>query len=241
MYSREEVKAITDKVINMAKADAVEVEFTGGERSATRFANSNITANMVQYDRNLSVTVLRRHAARRRPRRATSTMRRSRRRSRTRRSERGEARENPEALPLIEGPQDYIPVDAALPSGVNFGPAERAQMVKQSLDICQKKGVIGSGYIPKTHQTTCTANSKGLFAYYQYAEASFILTCRTQDGGGSGWAGITGIKDVSLIDAARADRGRRPTRRSRARSRARSSPAATRRSSSRAPTRASCR
>ncbi len=57
MYSREEVKAITDKVIGMAKADAVEVDFSGGERSATRFANSNITANMVQYDRNLSVTV----------------------------------------------------------------------------------------------------------------------------------------------------------------------------------------
>ena len=161
MYSREEVKAITDKVINMAKADAVEVEFSGGERSATRFANSNITANMVQFDRNLSVTVyVGTRSARRR--RATSTTRRSRRRWRMRRSERQEARENPEALPLIEGPQDYVPVDAALPSGVNFGPAERARMVKQSLDVCQKKGVIGSGYIPKIHQTTCTANSKGL-------------------------------------------------------------------------------
>ena len=117
-----------------------------------------------------------------------------------------EARENAEALPLIEGPQDYVPVDAALPSGVNFGPAERARMVKQSLDICEKKGVIGSGYIPKIHQTTCTANSKGLFAYYQYAEASFILTCRTKDGGGSGWAGITGIKDVSHDRRGRADR-----------------------------------
>jgi predicted Zn-dependent protease len=61
--------------------------------------------------------------------------------------------------------------------------------------------VIGSGYIPKVHQTTCSANSKGLFAYYQYAEASFILTCRTPDGGGSGWAGLTGIKDVARIDA----------------------------------------
>src|SRR5690349_10618963 len=57
MYSREEVKAITDKVIDMAKADAVEVEFNGGERSATRFANSNITANMVQFDRNVAITV----------------------------------------------------------------------------------------------------------------------------------------------------------------------------------------
>ena len=57
MYSRDEVKAITDKLINMAKADAVEVDFSGGERSATRFANSTITANMVQFDRQVSVTV----------------------------------------------------------------------------------------------------------------------------------------------------------------------------------------
>ena len=200
MYSRDEVKAITDKVINMAKADAVEVEFSGGERSATRFANSNITANMVQYDRNLSVTV---YVG---TRSATASTRdfddaslKTAVDDAQKRAQ--EARENPEALPIIEGPQTYLPVDAALPGTVDFGPAERARMVKQSLDICQKKGVIGSGYIPKTYQTTCTANSKGLFAYYQYAEASFILTCRTKDGGGSGWAGLTGIKDISQINA----------------------------------------
>lgn len=202
MYSREEVKAITDKVINMAKADAVEVDFSGGERSATRFANSNITANIVQYDRNLSVTV--RYGTKT----ATATTRefdddslRTAVEDAQKRAQ--EARENAELQPLVEGPQEYVQVDAALPSGVNFGPAERGQMVKQSLDICQKKGVVGSGYIPKTHLTTCTANSKGLFAYYQYAEAGFILTCRTKDGGGSGWAGVTGVKDTSLIDAAR--------------------------------------
>jgi predicted Zn-dependent protease len=200
MYSREEVKAITDKVINMAKADAVEVDFSGGERSATRFANSNITANMVQYDRNLSVTV---YVGTRSATASTRDFDDESLKTAVADAQKraAEARENPEAQPLIEGPQDYVQVDAALGSGVNFGPAERARMVKQSLDVCQKKGVIGSGYIPKVHQTTCTANSKGLFAYYQYAEASFILTCRTKDGGGSGWAGTTGIKDVSLINA----------------------------------------
>jgi hypothetical protein len=30
-----------------------------------------------------------------------------------------------------------------------------------------------------------------------------ILTCRTPDGRGSGWAGITGVKDLSLIDPVR--------------------------------------
>ncbi len=202
MYSREEVKAITDKVMNMSKADAIEVDFNGGERSATRFANSNITANIVQFDRNLNVTV---HVGSRSASASTrefddeslkNAVADAHKRAQ-------EARENPEAVPLIEGPQQYIEVDAALPSAVAFGPAARAQMVKQSLDICQKKGVIGSGYIPKVHQTTATANSKGLFAYHQYAEASFILTCRTKDGGGSGWAGSTGIKDVSQIDAAK--------------------------------------
>ncbi|MBL0170287.1 MAG: hypothetical protein IPP90_06065 [Gemmatimonadaceae bacterium] len=50
MYTREQVKAITDKVIDMAKADTVEVQFTGGERSGTRWANSSITTNLLQFD-----------------------------------------------------------------------------------------------------------------------------------------------------------------------------------------------
>ena len=202
MYSRDEVKAITDKVLDMAKGDAVEVDFTGGERSATRFANSNITANMVQFDRNVTVTV---HVGARSASASTRELDDASLKTMVEDAQKraAAARENPDALPLVEGPQDYVAVDAALSSGVNFGPAERAKMVKQSLDVCQKKGVVGSGYIPKVHLATCTANSKGLFAYYQYAEASFILTCRTEDGGGSGWAGLTGIKDVSAIDAAR--------------------------------------
>src|SRR5919109_1400496 len=200
MYSRDEVKAITDKVMDMAKADAIEVDFTGGERSATRYANSNITANIVQYDRNLNVTVYyggRSASASTREfddESLKTTVADAQKRAQ-------EARENPDAMPLVEGPQQYIDVDAVLPSAVNFGPADRARMVKQSLDVCQKKGVVGSGYIPKVHLATCTANSKGLFAYYQYAEAGFILTCRTKDGGGSGWSGITGVKDVARINA----------------------------------------
>jgi predicted Zn-dependent protease len=198
MYSREEVKAITDRVIDMAKVDAVEVEFSGGERSATRFANSNITANMAQFDRSVSITV---HVG---SKSGTTTVRdfddaTLKQGVEDARKRAEQARENTEPVVLV-GPQEYEPVDAVLPSGVNYGPAERARAVRQSLDICDKKGVLGSGFIPKVHQTTCSANSKGLFAYYQYAEAGFILTVRTKDGTGSGWAGITGVKDTGLID-----------------------------------------
>ena len=200
MYSREEVKAITDKVINMAKADAVEVDFSGGERSATRFANSTITANMVQFDRQVIVTVyLGTRTGSASTRQLDDASLQQMVKEATEAAEK--AREQTDLQPMVEGPQQYEPVDAALPSAVNFGPAERARLAKQSIDVSDKMGTVGSGFIPKTHQTTCSANSKGLFAYYQVAEASFILTCRTTDATGSGWAGTTGIKDVSTIDA----------------------------------------
>jgi len=200
MYSREEVKAITDKVLNMAsKATDAEVDFSGGERSATRFANSTITANMVQFDRQVSVTVYQgTRSGSASTRQFDDASFEQMVKNAMAAAEKG--RENANMQPLL-GPQKYTEVDAALPSAVNFGPAERARLAKQSIDVSDKMKTVGSGYIPKTYQTNCTANSKGLFAYYQVAEASFILTCRTTDGGGSGWAGTTGIKDVSTIDA----------------------------------------
>jgi predicted Zn-dependent protease len=198
MYSREQVKAITDKIFNMAQGADVEVNLTGSERSGTRWANSTITTNLIQYDRQLTLTV--RVGAKV----GSATTRDF--------SDNGlkeavaealaEAKGNADSenLPALLGPQTYIPVDATLPGGVNFGPRERAMMVKTSSDICEKRGVLGSGYIPKTHQTNCTANTKGLFAYYAVAETAFILTCRMPDGSGSGWAGTTGIKDPAMID-----------------------------------------
>jgi predicted Zn-dependent protease len=199
MFSREEVKTITDKIFNMAKADAVEVDVSGTERSGTRWANSTITTNLVQYDRQLTITV-------RVGQKQASGFTRDFSDASLQSTIDGaiaSAKDNPDNanLPELLGAQDYIEVDAALPSGVNFGPRERALMVKESLDVSERMGTVGSGYIPKTYNTSCTANSRGLFAFYSYAEAGFVLTCRTPDGTGSGWAGITGIKDISQIDA----------------------------------------
>lgn len=199
MYTREQAREIVDKVMNMATADAVEVNLTGGERSGTRWANSSITTNLVQYDRQVTVTV-------RLGQKSGSADTRDFSDSGLKAmvdealSEARQARDNPN-LPELLGAQDYVPVDAALPDLVNFGPGERARMVKDSIDLAEKKGVLGAGYIPKIDQTTVTANSKGLFAYYRVAEAGFVLTCRMPDGSGSGWAGTTGIKDLRMIDA----------------------------------------
>lgn len=199
-YSNDEVKAITDKVLNMCKADAVEITFSGGERSATRFANSSITANLVEHDQEVQITVYygKKTAS------ATTHQFDDDSLKRTIEAVQALARrkpDNPEAMPPVSGPQPYVEIDAALPSAVNFGPAERAKMVKASTDICEKKGVLGAGYIPKFDWVDARANSAGLFSYFHYADASFILTCRTPDQTGSGWAGTTGVKDIARMDA----------------------------------------
>lgn len=199
-YSKDEVKAITDKVLNMCKADAVEIAFSGGERSATRFANSSITANLVEHDQEVQITVYygKKTAS------ATTHQFDDDSLKRTIEAVQALARrkpDNPEAMPPVSGPQPYLEIDAALPSAVNFGPAERAKMVKASTDICEKKGVLGAGYIPKFDWVDARANSAGLFSYFHYADASFILTCRTPDQTGSGWAGTTGVKDIASMDA----------------------------------------
>jgi predicted Zn-dependent protease len=57
MYRRDEIKALTDKVLDMANADAVELSVDGGERAGARFANSTITTTLVQYDQQLTISL----------------------------------------------------------------------------------------------------------------------------------------------------------------------------------------
>lgn len=198
MYTRDQVKAITDKVIDMAKADATQVQFTGGERSGTRWANSSITTNLVQFDLNVTVQV-----------RVGNKVGNASTRDTTDKglkamvdealAEANAAQETPN-LPEWLGAQQYIEVDSALPNMVKVGPAERGRMVKESIDLTAARGVVGAGYMPKNDVATCTANSKGLFAYYRSADLGFVLTCRMPDGSGSGFGAISGVKDFSMID-----------------------------------------
>ena len=198
MYSREQVKTITDKIFNMSGTDSTEVNFSSSERSGTRFANSSISANLVQYDQQLTITA---HIGAKTGSANTRDFTdESLRQTMAEAQAAASAAADRQNVPELLGAQTYIEVDAALPSAKNFDPAARAKMVRTSIDISKKMGTVGSGYIPKMHRTDCQANSKGLFAFEEVAEASFILTCRMPDGSGSGWAGTTGIKDISMID-----------------------------------------
>ena len=109
-YSKDEVKQITDKVLNMCKADAVEVRFSGGERSATRFANSSITANLIEHDQEITIVV------RYGQRSASATTHQTDDDTLKRTIDAVQALaqrkpDNPELMPLVKPPQNYVEVD----------------------------------------------------------------------------------------------------------------------------------
>jgi predicted Zn-dependent protease len=201
MITRDEAKAVNDKILNMAsgKSDAAEVNLTASERSGTRWANSSITVNLTQYDRNATVTV----------RKGNKTGNASTRdwsdaglqKMVDEAVKEAEAANELPSLPELLGAQEYIPVDGAATDMIKLGPLERARWVRDSIDMAQRKGVLGAGFIPKNDAATLNANSKGLFAYYRTADIGFILTCRMADGTGSGWSGTMGVKDPRQVDA----------------------------------------
>ena len=90
-----------------AKADGAEVTFDGGERSGTRYANSSITANLVQYDRQVGIT------ARVGQKSGTSSTREFDDESLKAMVDEAidaakKARDNPNLPPLVKGPQNYV-------------------------------------------------------------------------------------------------------------------------------------
>ena len=134
---------------------------TGSERSGTRWANSTITVNLVEFDRQLTITV------RIGQKTASVTTRDF--------SDAALQASVDERSPTQGAARLPEPARAARRTDLHSGrrgvavrrelrPRERALMVKESIDICEKRGVLGAGYIPKMYQTNCTANTKGLFA-----------------------------------------------------------------------------
>ena len=81
---------------------------------------------------------------------------------------------------------------------MNFGPAERARMVKDSIDLAEKKGVLGAGFIPKSRPDDLHRELEGTVRLLSRGGGrDSSLTCRMPDGSGSGWAGHRpGIKDT---------------------------------------------
>jgi predicted Zn-dependent protease len=186
LWTKEQAKALTDKVLAISKAEETEVTLNGIDNANLRFARNTATTSGASSGYNLAIT------ARFGKRAGTTTTSEFDAASLERAVRAAEeiaklSPENPEAMPAL-GPQTYTPGKAFFDDAAAASPEWRAASVESALTLSQKHDVVSAGFVETMAAVQAVANSKGLFAYDRFTSADYNLTARTPDGTGSGWA-----------------------------------------------------
>ena len=220
--TREQAKAIVDRVLAMSTADEARVNIQSGWQGNTRFAGGQITTGGGTVDTVVTITstIGKKSASAQTNLLDDASLKRavdlSERLARL-------SPDDPEYMPEL-GPQEYATVNAWVPATAELGPEARAQAVGavfQSVlattgipagtaDDAVKNPVLPGlgpnmlfvgGYLEANASATAVATSKGLFAYHASTDANLSTTVRTPDGTGSGYA-VAGARDWSKLDPA---------------------------------------
>ncbi|HSA56875.1 MAG TPA: TldD/PmbA family protein [Gemmatimonadaceae bacterium] len=200
--SREQAKALTDRVLALRKADEMRVNISTGWNGNTRFAGAEITTSGGITDTTLTVIAT---FGRRRASATTNVLDEESLRRTVDLAERLArlAPEDPQLMPEL-GPQTYLTVPAYVDRTAALSPEARADAVKRLIDTARRVGreagdLFVAGFLDANAQATVIATSRGLFAYHAQTDVSLSTTVRTPDGTGSGWAGGA-ARDWGLID-----------------------------------------
>jgi predicted Zn-dependent protease len=188
VLSRDEAKALIDRVVKMSKAESVQVNIGGGYSANVRFADNQMsTAGGVT---NFTVVIQssfgKKHAVVTTNDVSDDALRRA-----VESSEKLArlAPDDPEAMPALP-PQQYRDVNAYFDSVANLTPGDRAKAALTALDPARKAGDLATaGFLITNASSTALGNNNGLFAYHRATNANYTVTVRTKDGTGSGWAG----------------------------------------------------
>ncbi|HLG56345.1 MAG TPA: TldD/PmbA family protein [Vicinamibacterales bacterium] len=208
ILSREQAKALADRVLALSAADQTRVNIVSGWSGSTRFADGSISTSGGVNNTSLTVTVTvgRRQAS------ASTNVLEEASLKRTVDLAAQLARlspEDPDLMPEL-GPQSYSAVNAYVGLTADLDAEARAAAVARGVRAATAAGkaageIFTAGFLEANAQVVAVATSKGLFAYHRTTDANFSVTARTPDGTGSGWAS-GGAHDWAAVDTARIGR-----------------------------------
>jgi predicted Zn-dependent protease len=204
LLSREDAKALADRVLAMGKGDETRVNISSEWSGNTRFAGGEITTSGEATDSSVTITST---IGKRRASATTNILDDASLRRTVDLAERLAklAPEDPETMPEL-GPQTYSPVRSYIERTADLGPETRAGAARRVIDGASAAGkaagdVFVAGFLEANALSRAVANTKGLFAYHRSTDADLSATVRTPDGTGSGWASA-GSRDWQKIDPA---------------------------------------
>jgi len=204
LLTRDQAKALADRVLAMSTADETRVNITSTWAGNTRFADSSITTSGGTLDVSVRVTITigRRRAS------ATTNVLDDASLKRTVELAAALARlspDDPELMPEL-GPQREAAIGAFVERTADLDPEQRNAAIKRAVESAAASGktagqVFTAGFLEANASAVAVATSKGLFAYHRTTDANFSMTSRTPDGTGSGWAS-GGARDWGKVDPA---------------------------------------
>ena len=203
-WTREQAKALADRVLSFSKAAECEVGLRLSEQGHTRFAANDITtAGAV---RNASIAITSREGGRSGTT-STDGFDDHSLEDAVARSEAlmASARPDPEQVEGL-GPQDYPAIPGFDEDTARAGPVGRRDGVKAALDRARRKSLDASGFFETGARWVAIANKKGNFGFHRSTSAEFSTTMRTADGTGSGYAAMDAPRVSDLDPAALAAR-----------------------------------
>jgi predicted Zn-dependent protease len=200
IWTKEQAKALTDRVLSFSKADETFAAVNGSERASLRFARNTATTSGATTGTSLAIT----SSFGKRSGTVTTAQFDDASLQRALRDAEVIANvspENPEAMPVL-GPQTYSPVNAYFEDAATASADWRASAVETAIARSKKRDVVSAGFVETVAAMQAVASSKGLFAYDRYTTADYNLTARTPDGSGSGWASKS-FNELRLLEPAR--------------------------------------
>ncbi len=185
--SREAAQALSEKIVKMSKADAINVTINAGLNTNVRFAaNQMSTAGSIV---DATVAVVSAFG----PKHAVVTTNDLSDEALKRTVEQAErlaklAPDDPESMPELD-PQKYVSVNGWFDVTAELSATDRAKAALSALEPARAAGdVTAAGFLIIGAGMTSVANQKGMFGYFRSTSANYTLTVRTKDGTGSGWA-----------------------------------------------------
>ena len=198
MLTRDQAKAITDRVLALSKADEVSINLSGGTTSHLRFARNTPSTSGSNEAPSLEIE------STYGKRTGSVTINQFDEESLARGVRRSEeiarlAPEDPEHMPVL-APQRYVEGPGFSQSTADHGAENLANWAATCINDAQSSGLVAAGFTQATAGYSCIANSRGLFGYHRATGAYLSETVRTSDGTGSGWASASSHR-MEDIDA----------------------------------------
>ncbi|MDW8105283.1 MAG: TldD/PmbA family protein [Armatimonadota bacterium] len=192
--NEKEAREICEKVLSLSTAEHVQVNLYGTREASTRYANNEITQNVVKSQVTVRVTcafgnkVGRCSINRLDTESLHSAVKRAEEMARA-------AEPDTEFLPPPE-PTTYRPVQAYADSTAQATPEDRARIVRRVITEAEARGLKTAGSLSTSSSAVAVANNRGLFGFHTATQASLVCTMMVEDG--SGWAEAT-HEDINTL------------------------------------------